>query len=146
MKQSFKLTLMAALAVTVVACASTSAPFATLRDTSVNTPDAAPLEKTYAGKQPGKDAPIARTFVGQPPLIPHTVENFDITATENDCLECHIDTEFKGKKMPSIKSHLVKTSDATSEPQLNMLRWQCNNCHVAQVDAKPLVGNDFKTN
>jgi len=41
------------------------------------------------------------------------------------------------------KSHLVKATDANAEPQLNMLRWQCDSCHVPQVDAKPLVGNDF---
>lgn len=144
MKQSLKLSLMAALAMAVVACASTSVSMGTLRDTGVDAPDAAPIEMAYAGKQPGKDALIARTFVGQPPLIPHTVENFDITATENACLDCHIDTEFKGKKMPDFKSHLVKTDDAKAEPKLSMLRWQCNNCHVPQVDAIPLVGNDFK--
>lgn len=144
MKKSLKLGLMAALALTVVACASTSAPFGTLRDTRVDAPDAAPVEMAYAGKQPGKFALIERTFAGQPPLIPHTVENFDITPKENACLDCHIDSEFKGKKMPSLgKSHMVTASDGKAEPQLNMMRWQCNSCHVPQVDAKPLVGNDF---
>ncbi|OIN92778.1 MAG: hypothetical protein AUJ20_06215 [Comamonadaceae bacterium CG1_02_60_18] len=147
MKKSLKLSLIAALALTVVACASTSTSLGTLRDTSVDAPDAAPADKVYAGKQPGKFALIERTFVGQPPLIPHTVENFDITPKENACLDCHIDSEFKGKKMPSLgKSHLVKGADANAAPQLNMLRWQCDSCHVPQVDAQPLVGNDFKTN
>jgi len=142
MKKSLKRGLMAALAVTVVACASTSGSLSTLRDTSVDAPDVAPEEKVYAGKQPGKFALIERTFVGQPPLIPHTVENFDITPKENACLDCHIDSEFKGKKMPSLgKSHLVKSMDANAEPKRNMLRWQCDSCHVPQVDAKPLVGN-----
>ena len=88
MKKSLKRGLMAALAVTVVACASTSGSLSTLRDTSVDAPDVAPEEKVYAGKQPGKFALIERTFVGQPPLIPHTVENFDITPKENACLDC----------------------------------------------------------
>lgn len=144
MKKSLKVSLIAALALTVVACASTSISTATLRDTSVNAPDVAPVEKAYAGKQPGKFALIERTFVGQPPLIPHTVENFDITPRENACFDCHIDSEFKGKKMPTLsKSHFAKTSDAAAAPQLNMLRWQCNSCHVPQVDAAPLVGNSF---
>jgi len=85
----------------------------------------------------------------RPPLILHTVENFDITPKENACLECHIhiDSEFKGHKMPMVsKSQLVKATDANAALQLNMLRWQCNSCHVPQGDAKPLVSNDFKVN
>lgn len=144
MKKSLKVSLIAALTLTAVACASTSTQLVTLRDTSVNAPDIAPVEKAYVGKKPGQFALIERTFAGQPPLVPHTVENFDITPKENACLDCHIDTEFKGKKMPSLsKSHLVQASDANAEPQLNMLRYQCNNCHVPQVDAPPLVGNYF---
>jgi len=146
MKKPFQLGLIAALTLTVVACASTSGTFGTLRDTGVDAPDAAPASMTYAGKQPGQFALIERTFAGQPPLIPHTVENFEITPKENACLECHIDTEFKGKKMPTLgKSHLAQAS-AGAAPQLNMLRWQCDSCHVPQVDAKPLVSNDFKAN
>jgi len=144
MKKSLKLGLIAAVTLTVVACASTSEPVSTLRQVSINGPAAAPTEKAYVGKQPGQFALIERTFVGQPPLIPHSVEKFSITPQGNDCLDCHIDNEFKGKKMPSLsKSHWVKTTDAKATPQLNMMRWQCNSCHVQQVDAKPLVGNYF---
>jgi len=147
MKKSLKRGLMAALALTVVACASTAIPFSTLRDTSVASADSAPDAKTYQGKQPGKHALITRTFSGQPPLIPHTIENFDISSTVNDCWECHNSNEFKGKKMPMVSiSHLVKPASAHAEPELNKSRWQCNSCHVPQIDAQPLVANDFKAN
>ena len=47
--------------------------------------------------------------------------------------------------MPMVaKSHLLVSTDANAEPKLNMLRYQCNSCHVPQVDAKPLVENNFK--
>ena len=38
-----------------------------------------------------KDAAIARTFVHQPPLIPHAVAEYSISTAQNDCLDCHGD-------------------------------------------------------
>jgi cytochrome c-type protein NapB len=29
---------------------------------------------------------------------------------------------------------------------IDKARWQCNSCHVPQIDAKPLVENVFKGN
>lgn len=148
MKMTLKVTLVALIAGVVTACAVTTAPFTSLRDSSVNAADSAPVEKTFVGKRPGQHVLIARTFAQQPPLIPHTIDGYEeISAKENPCLDCHIDDTFKGKKMPRVpKSHLVQAVDAKAEPVLDMQRWQCNSCHVAQIDAKPLVGNDFKGN
>lgn len=145
MKKSLKVTLLAVLAVTVVACASTTVPLSTLRPQSVSSADSAPEVKNYVGKRPGQHALIARTFAQQPPLVPHTVEGYSIAPGDNSCIDCHISDEFKGKKMPKMgDSHFLKTSTAGAEPEVNMQRWQCDSCHVPQVDAQPLVGNDFK--
>jgi cytochrome c-type protein NapB len=145
MKTTLKMSLIAVLAVTVAACASTAMQVSSLRDNSVSATDSAPVEKTYVGRKPGNQALIERTFSTQPPLISHTIEDYEIGPTENACLDCHISDEFKGKKMPMVaKSHLLVSTDANAEPKLNMLRYQCNSCHVPQVDAKPLVENNFK--
>lgn len=147
MKKFLKVSLLAVLAVTVVACASSAVQLSTLRDTPVSSADSAPDAKAYAGKRPGQFALIERGFAGQPPLIPHSVDGFDISQTENACWDCHSSDDFKGKKMPIVsKAHLVSGTDAKAEPQLDMKHWQCDSCHVPQVDARPLVGNDFKTN
>lgn len=147
MKKYLKVTLIAALAVTMVACASTSVQLSSLRTQSVSSLDTAPDVKDYQGTRPGQAALIDRTFTEQPPLVPHSVQGYDISAAENACWECHNSDEFKGKKMPMVgKSHLIQSADAKAEPRLNMLRWQCDSCHVPQVAAKPLVGNDFKSN
>lgn len=146
MKSTLKLSLMAALAVTVVACATSSAPVGTLRSQAVDQIDSAPDVKTYAGKRPGQaTALIARTFDKQPPLIPHAIEGMDIGPKSNDCWDCHNSNEFKGKKMPMVSlTHLLKQPAQGEDPELNLKRWQCNNCHVPQVDAPPLVENSFK--
>ena len=145
MKVTLKTLAAAVLTVTLVACASSVvAPVNSLRGDSVATPDAAPDAKVYAGKRPGEFALISRTFKGQPPLIPHVIDDYDITPSSNDCLDCHISDDFKGKKMPMVaKSHLVANANPNAEPQLDMKRWQCNSCHVPQVDAKVLVENVF---
>jgi cytochrome c-type protein NapB len=146
MNKTFKLSLLAVVAMAVVACASSGPQVNSLRGKSASTVDDHNLQvKEYVGKRPGQGALIARTFNDQPPLIPHTIENYDISREANDCLDCHISDEFKGKKMPMVgKSHLVANADPKAEPKISMLRYQCNTCHVPQVDAQPLVDNVFQ--
>jgi nitrate reductase (cytochrome), electron transfer subunit len=147
MKMTLKLSLLAALATVIAACATSVVDVTTLRGSSVSAPDAAPTEKAYLGKSPGQLVLIERNFQGQPPLIPHAIDKFDITPEANDCLDCHISDELNGKKMPMLpKSHLLAQTKPDAEPELNMHRYQCNSCHVPQVDARPLVENEFKGN
>jgi nitrate reductase (cytochrome), electron transfer subunit len=142
MDKSMKLLLAAAFGAGLVACATTTVPFAgvsTLRGADASSLDKAPeTVLAYAGKRPGSGAPIDRTFKEQPPLIPHAIDNFDeITGTDNQCMECHSPATFTAKNAPKVgDSHLAGK-------ELVMSRYQCNSCHVPQVDAKPLVANSF---
>jgi cytochrome c-type protein NapB len=117
---------------------------ATLRGAEANTADLAPDVKLYAGKRPGSGQAIARTFKEQPPLVPHAVDNFDeITVTENQCLECHAPANAVKKNAPKVATgHLVKADGE----DVRMDRYQCNTCHVPQVDAPPLVASTFVGN
>jgi cytochrome c-type protein NapB len=142
MNKSLTLLLGAALAASVFGCAQ-FAGVSTLRGADTSAVDQAPAEhKLYAGKRPGSGTPIARTFKEQPPLVPHAIENFDeITNEENQCLECHSVANAPKKSAPKIgESHL------TVAAAVRMERYQCNTCHVPQVDAKPLVANNFSGN
>jgi cytochrome c-type protein NapB len=143
MNQSIRLMLAAAVAVAVVGCATQFTGVKTLRGADAAAPDLAPeAQKTYVGKRPGSGEPIARTFREQPPLIPHAIDNFDeITVAENQCLECHSLQRAAEKKAPRVgDSHLTGMGPSAS---LRMDRYQCNTCHVPQVDARPLVENRF---
>jgi cytochrome c-type protein NapB len=146
MNKTFKLSLLAVVAIAVVACASSGPQVNSLRGKSANMADDNALQaKAYVGIRPGQTPLIARNFAAQPPLIPHTIENYEIGATENACWECHSSDDLKGKKMPMVgKSHLLVSTDPQAEPKLNMQRWQCDSCHVPQVDAQPLVDNVFQ--
>lgn len=119
-----------------------------LRGVQADAVDNAPQDLQYQGKKPGLQKPIARTFKEQPPLIPHALNNFDeITLEENQCMSCHSAEKFKEKKAPKLgDSHMVVAAGGGTKKVMNMTRWQCNNCHVGQVDAKPLVDNTFKGN
>lgn len=138
---------LATLIASIIGCASTSGP-APMRGADVMAPDHAPEVKTYAAKVPGVGQPhlIERTFVGQPPMVPHDVEKYvPITMEENACLECHITDELRGQKVPKIgESHFSKTlKKKDGKPAVEMNRFQCDTCHVPQVDAKPLVDTKF---
>jgi len=142
--------LLASLLAAVFGCAS-YAPLKSMRGTDVSDQDKAPAQKPYSERSPGAGSPelIARTFVQQPPLIPHGVEKYmPITLQENACLDCHVSDEFKGKKMPMMgDSHFSKTrKEKDGSRAVEMVRWQCDSCHVAQSDAPPLVENTFVGN
>jgi cytochrome c-type protein NapB len=144
MNKTLKISLAALVSITT--CWSAAQQVNSIRGSNANTVDNAPLVQPYLGSKPGQQALIARTYQGQPPLIPHKIDGFDdISATENTCLDCHSHTEFRGQKIPRAgKSHFLAPVAANAEPELDMKRWQCNSCHVPQIDAKPLVENIFK--
>lgn len=89
----------------------------------------------------GGDTPIARTFEHQPPLIPHAVDEYKISAAKNDCLECHGE-EDSGAPEPHA-SHYEDRDDHKSD-KIAAQWYFCNQCHVGQVDAKPLIENTFQ--
>ncbi len=137
----------ATLLASIVGCATTMAP-APMRGADVTAPDRAPVVKGYVEKMPGVGQPnlIARTFVGQPPMVPHTIEKYvPLTMEENACLECHITDELRGQKVPKVgESHFSQTlKRRDGKPQVEMSRFQCDTCHVPQVDAKELVDSKF---
>lgn len=148
MRIALTMALAAALAAAVYGCARMAGPDAsfsgisTLRGADAAATDTAPEAKAYAGKRPGSGQSIARSFREQPPLVPHAIDNFDeITVSDNQCLECHgVDTA-AAKKAPRVAdSHLLGSGQHAT---LRMDRYQCNSCHVPQVDAPPLVRNTF---
>ena len=115
----------------------------TLRAANADDPDKAPEARTSVGKLPGSQKPIARTFSGQPPLIPHTVENFDaITLEANTCLVCH--GPVNSVNAPKLGDSHFKDRDGKRLTEVSPARHQCTVCHVPQADAKPLVQNTFR--
>lgn len=118
-----------------------------MRGADVTAVDQAPDAKSYIGGKPGGQAKVARTYSGQPPVIPHAVQNFDeITLEENQCLTCHGVDVYKKKKAPKIGDSHFFDREGKKLSHASAARHNCVQCHVQQVDAPPLVENSFKGN
>ena len=88
---------------------------------------------------------IDRTFEEQPPLVPHSNEKYTITLQQNKCLDCHVKQEGKevAKSVEMSDSHFMdRDGNKLAKPYGG--RYFCNQCHVPQVDAPPLIGTSFQ--
>lgn len=88
---------------------------------------------------------VKRTFEEQPPLVPHENEKYTINLQTNKCLECHMKEEGKdeAKSVEMSESHFMdRNGNKLTKP--SGARHFCTQCHVPQVDAKPLVGSNFQ--
>jgi len=76
-----------------------------------------PTKKKLVSQEGG----FERSYKQQPPMIPHKIDKYRITLKNNGCMKCHDE-----------KDHISSR------------RYFCNQCHAPQVDAKPLVKNEFE--
>ncbi len=91
-----------------------------------------------------REQSLETDFVYQPPLIPHSIRNYEVTKDANKCLACHNWKNAKDMGAPKISvTHFVSREDAVLA-DVSPRRYFCLQCHVPQADAQPLVENDFK--
>lgn len=93
--------------------------------------------------QPADRLPIARNYFQQPPLIPHRVREYKITVRNNKCMSCHSWKNYKQARATKVSQTHFTDRDGNAQSKLAARRYFCNQCHVPQVDAKPLVENSF---
>lgn len=89
---------------------------------------------------------VPRTFKEQPPVIPHLAEKYEVNLTKNKCLDCHTKKPGKdeAKSVEIPDSHFIGR-DGKKLDKMAGNRYFCTQCHVPQVDAKPLVASTFET-
>ncbi|CAE6920559.1 Electron transfer subunit of the periplasmic nitrate reductase complex NapAB [Vibrio sp. B1REV9] len=91
-----------------------------------------------------KDQIVADSFVYQPPLIPHSIRNYEVSLNANKCLACHSWKNAKDAGATKISvTHYVNREDAVLA-DMSPRRYFCLQCHVPQTSATPLVENEFK--
>jgi len=106
-----------------------------------------PIEQTPEADiyKPMKDAPpLPRDFVQQPPLIPHTIRDYQITKNFNKCMDCHAWSKTRETGATKVSVTHFKNREGQELSNISPRRYFCNQCHVPQSDAKPLVNNTFK--
>lgn len=90
-----------------------------------------------------KDHYLEASYVYQPPLVPHTIRNYEVSLNVNKCLSCHSWKNAKdmGATKISVTHYVNRQEQVLSD--VSPRRYFCLQCHVPQADAKPLVENSF---
>ena len=103
------------------------------------TPQADPLPKWVVD-----DIRKMRAYPDQPPVIPHSIEGYQLSVNTNRCLSCHKRefTEGSGAPMISVTHYITRQGQMLAD--VSPRRYFCTACHVPQADADPLVENTFK--
>lgn len=90
-----------------------------------------------------KDLRRERAYTMQPPTIPHKIEGYQVDKNANRCLFCHNrDRIGETQAIPLSVTHYMDR-DGNVRATISPRRYFCTACHVEQMEAKPLVGNNF---
>lgn len=85
-----------------------------------------------------------RAYPEQPPIIPHSIEGYQLSVNTNRCLSCHKREFTQGSGAPMISVTHYMTRDGQMLADVAPRRYFCTACHVPQADVSPLVPNTFK--
>ena len=102
------------------------------------TPNSDPLPRWIVD-----DVRKMRAYPDQPPVIPHSIEGYQLSVNTNRCLSCHKRefTEGSGAPMISVTHYIDRSGQMLAD--VSPRRYFCTACHVPQADAQPLVENTF---
>lgn len=106
-----------------------------------------PMENSKADPVPKwvvDDQRRMRAYPEQPPVIPHSIEGYQLTVNTNRCMSCHRREFTEGSQAPMISVTHYMTRSGQMLADVSPRRYFCTACHVPQADAKPLVENTFK--
>ena len=90
-----------------------------------------------------KDIKRERNYPMQPPVIPHTIRNYEVNINNNKCMTCHGRQRTEESQAPMVSVTHFMNRDGNFLAEISPRRYFCNQCHVTQLDAKPLIENDF---
>lgn len=90
------------------------------------------------------DKRVMRNYPEQPPVIPHSIDNYQLTLKTNRCLDCHRRQFTEGSGAPMISVTHFMDRDGQVLADVTPRRYFCTECHVQQTDATPLVPNNFE--
>lgn len=79
----------------------------------------------------------------QPPVIPHKIDGYQLDLKVNKCMSCHARTRTGESQAPMVSVTHYMDRDNNFLADLSPRRYFCVQCHVPQLDAKPLVDNEF---
>ena len=84
-----------------------------------------------------------RNYPEQPPLIPHSIEGYQVDLNGNKCLSCHARSRTRESQAPMISVTHFADRDGQFLASISPRRYFCNQCHVPQHNVKVPVENHF---
>ena len=85
----------------------------------------------------------ARNYPEQPPVIPHTIDGYQIDLNSNKCLSCHARARTADSQAPMVSITHFMDRDGQFLASVSPRRFFCTECHVPQSISNPPVSNDF---
>jgi cytochrome c-type protein NapB len=135
-----KLTL-ATLLLAVVLPGAGAAPYDSMRgQVPVNREPEAPRMATVENR----DLRRQRNYPMQPPTIPHKIDDYQVDLNTNKCLSCHSRRRVDESQAPMVSVTHYMDRDGNFLAEVSPRRYFCEQCHVPQTDARPLVDNTFE--
>lgn len=137
MKQKSLISALAASALVLTAGIALAQSVDSLRGAAVD--EHVPVEEVFHQNE-GREN---RAFRQQPPIIPHSIEQYQIDLKANRCLSCHDWTRAGDRGAPTLSMTHYQDREGRQLDTIAGTRWFCNQCHVPQANAPELVENTF---
>ena len=84
-----------------------------------------------------------RNYPEQPPVIPHSIDGYQIDLNGNKCLSCHARARTGESQAPMVSITHFMDRDGQFLASVSPRRFFCTECHVPQSTSTPPVSNDF---
>ena len=103
--------------------------------------------RRWASPAPPLDRPVVddvrrmRNYPEQPPVIPHSIEGYQLSLNTNRCLVLPQARVHRGLGCADDQHHPLQDRDGQVLSDVTPRRYFCTACHVHQTDARALVPN-----
>ena len=90
-----------------------------------------------------RDLKRKRAYPMQPPTIPHKIDGYQLDLNVNKCLSCHSRRQSQDSQAPMISVTHYMDREGNFLADVSPRRYFCEQCHVVQTEAEPLLANEF---
>lgn len=91
-----------------------------------------------------KDIRRNRSFVLQPPTIPHKIDGYQIDLNANRCMSCHARTRIEESRAVPVSITHYTDRAGNMLADISPRRYFCDQCHVVQTEVNPVVANRYE--
>lgn len=94
-------------------------------------------------RMPKEQPLLPLNYVNQPPMIPHSVDGYQISMNTNRCLQCHGVESYRAAGAPRVSPTHFMDAKGHVQSEVSPQRYFCLQCHVPQTNAAPIIDNTF---